>query len=143
MTRSRSKTEKPPIPSEPPARIYAMAASIEQAAHELRHRFDLARRALHHSSITHACIEHGLTRGQFARFRKAYERGGDAALFEAALRAVRRHPEVRRAVEMEVLVYADLYPAWGRFRLTRVLHEDGIDVTPRQVARVLRRVKLQ
>lgn len=116
-------------------------ASVQLSAFELLCRYCRAVDDEPIIGIGNTCTKHGLTRGQFRRLRKAHASGGAEALNEAAMRIIRRIPRVRTTVDALIRSEALAHPTFGRFRIAQALNEQGIDVTPRQVARVLQRMK--
>lgn len=116
-------------------------AAIRQSADELVHRFWRVVLDRGARTITNACIVHGLCRSRFYRLRDALEAGGEAALYEAALRSTRHDPRSRTTIDALIRAAALAHPGYGRYRLARMLREQGIDTRCRRVALVLQRVR--
>jgi hypothetical protein len=83
--------------------------------------------------VAHACAELGLRRTAFYRVWKAHRRGGEQALYEAALRSVERSPELAAEIDQAVLAETEAHPDWGRHRIAKSLRARGVAVTARRV----------
>jgi len=109
----------------------------------VRHKLGLLQLARQMNNVSKACETLGYSRDSYYRFKRQYDRGGEAALRDMS----RRKPVVKNrvpdVVEDAVVEIAFAHPGWGQARVAQELVRRGIKVSSSGVRSIWQRYDLE
>lgn len=110
---------------------------------EAKRRLTVVKWYLEHSSRLRLTARHfGLSPDTIRRWVDRYERYGSSGLENGSRRPKNvRQPQTPPLVAQRILELREENPAWGREKLHRLLLEEGINISPKSIDRVIARLK--
>jgi len=91
------------------------------------------------SSISNACAYMNVSRDTYYRLKKAYDEGGVKVLAPKYRRVPNFKNRVAEEVEEAVLKLSEENPEFGKKKLSRILKDGGMSISPNTVKAVLKR----
>jgi putative transposase len=96
----------------------------------------------HHGNARLTCRYFGISPQTFYRWKRRYDPRHLSSLEDRSHQPKRlRQPTWSRELAQSVLLLRQTHPRWGKDKLSQLLHEQGLSVSPSMTGRILRRLK--